>query len=173
MTTSSGTPGAFPPPPEAQPFPSHQGSAPVPAGTNTMAILAIVFAFVFSPLGIFFGVRGRKQTAQTGQDGRKLATIGMWLSVAFLALGILFVVIRAVSGSDGVSQSAVEERVSAEVTNANGTAPESVSCPSGLDAKAGATVTCQVKDSTETYNVVVDVQSVDGNTINYDMNRQP
>lgn len=61
---------------------------PRPTGTNVMAILAIVFAFLFSPLGIVFGIVGRRQTARTGQSGRGLATTGLVLSVVFLLLGI-------------------------------------------------------------------------------------
>ncbi|GAA4853221.1 hypothetical protein GCM10023201_53340 [Actinomycetospora corticicola] len=65
------------------------GPAPTPtAGTNVMAVLAIVFAFLFSPLGIVFGIVGRRQTARTGQPGRGLATTGLVLSVVFLLLGI-------------------------------------------------------------------------------------
>jgi len=43
-------------------------------GTNTMAILALIFAFVLSPLGIVFGLIGRKQIGRTGEGGRGLAT---------------------------------------------------------------------------------------------------
>ncbi|WP_433802802.1 DUF4190 domain-containing protein [Actinomycetospora sp. CA-084318] len=77
-------PYAAPPPgPFGPPVPP-----PRPNGTNVMAILAIVFAFLFSPLGIVFGVVGRRQTARTGQAGRGLATTGLVLSVVFLLLGI-------------------------------------------------------------------------------------
>jgi hypothetical protein len=64
------------------------GSPPPSRGTNVMAVLAIVFAFLFAPLGIVFGVVGRRQTARTGQPGRGLATTGLVLSVVFLLLGI-------------------------------------------------------------------------------------
>src|ERR1700712_299751 len=61
------------------------GSKP---GTNTMAILSVVFAFVFSPLGIAFGIVGRRQTRHTGQRGRGLATVGLALSAVFLVVGV-------------------------------------------------------------------------------------
>jgi hypothetical protein len=57
-------------------------------GTNTMAILSVVFAFLFSPLGIAFGIVGRRQTRRTGQRGRGLATVGLALSVLFLVVGV-------------------------------------------------------------------------------------
>ena len=65
---------------------------PAAAGTNTMAILSIVFAFLFSPLGIVFGIAGRRQTARTRQNGRGLATAGLVLSSVFLVIGLVAVV---------------------------------------------------------------------------------
>ena len=65
---------------------------PVQRPTETMAILALVFAFVFAPLGIVFGVIGRKNIARNGNSGRGLATAGMWLGIAFTALAVLYVV---------------------------------------------------------------------------------
>lgn len=75
-----------------QPAQYGYGAAPVQRPTETMAILAIIFAFVFSPLGIVFGVIGRKNTARNGTSGRGLATAGMWLGIVFTALGVLYVV---------------------------------------------------------------------------------
>ena len=84
-------PGGYGPPgptgPVGPPPPS-----PASAGTNTMAILSIVFAFLFSPLGIVFGIVGRRQTARARQNGRGLATAGLVLSVVFLVLGLVAVV---------------------------------------------------------------------------------
>ncbi|WP_433782682.1 DUF4190 domain-containing protein [Actinomycetospora sp. CA-101289] len=72
------------------PPPLHGGGAAAgpPTGTNLMAILSVVFAFVFSPLGIVFGIVGRGQTRRTGQPGRGLATFGLVLSVVFLVVGV-------------------------------------------------------------------------------------
>ncbi|MEJ2866513.1 DUF4190 domain-containing protein [Actinomycetospora sp. OC33-EN08] len=86
----SGPPG-YPPAGHGAPMRPGPPAAPGqqrPSGTNVMAILAVVFAFVFSPLGIVFGVIGRRQTRRTGQPGRGLATTGLVLSVVFLLLGI-------------------------------------------------------------------------------------
>lgn len=56
-------------------------------GTNTLAILALVFAFLFWPLGIVFGHLGYAQCARTGEQGRGLALAGLIISyLAFLAL---------------------------------------------------------------------------------------
>ena len=60
-----------------QPY-AQPGYAPQPA-TNTMAILALVFAFVFSPAAIVMGHVAKKQIRQTGESGEGLATAGLWL----------------------------------------------------------------------------------------------
>jgi hypothetical protein len=74
-----------------------------PGGTNTMAILSLVFAVLFSPLGIVFGILGRRQTRRTGQPGRGLATVGLALSVVFLVLGVAATVYLTVLAAQVVS----------------------------------------------------------------------
>ncbi|MGQ7296591.1 DUF4190 domain-containing protein [Quadrisphaera sp. KR29] len=64
--------------------------------TETMAILALVFAFVFPVLGIVFGVIGRRNVDRFGTGGRGLATAGMWIGIAFTVLGALYVAFLAV-----------------------------------------------------------------------------
>ena len=69
------------------------------ASTNTMAILALVFAFVFSPVAIVLGHMAKKQIRQTGEQGDGLATAGLVLGYIFTGLGVLvcaFYVIAAV-----------------------------------------------------------------------------
>jgi Domain of unknown function (DUF4190) len=76
--------------PQFQPQPRYQYPQPVVAGrTNTMAILALVFAFVFWPLGIVFGHMARRQIRQTGEGGAGLATAGLVLSYLFGVLTLL------------------------------------------------------------------------------------
>ena len=68
------------------------GAAPAVRGTNVMAILSLVFAFVFSPAGIVLGHIAKKQIRQTGEQGSGLATAGLILSYIFTILGILWIV---------------------------------------------------------------------------------
>lgn len=68
-----------------------------PPPTNTMAVLALVFAFVFAPLGIVFGIIGRRQIDQSGESGRGLATAGLVLGIIFTALAVLSVVLLVVA----------------------------------------------------------------------------
>ena len=65
--------------------------------TNTYAILALVLAFVFAPLGIVFGVLARKQIRQTGEEGDGLALAGLIIGSIFTAIFVLFIVIWIVA----------------------------------------------------------------------------
>lgn len=63
-----------------------------PRPTNTLAILALIFAFLFAPLGIIFGHIARGQIKRTGEDGDALALAGLIIGYIFTAIGVLAVV---------------------------------------------------------------------------------
>jgi short subunit fatty acids transporter len=72
--------------PEQQALPHFYTPAPP---TNTMAILSLVFAFVFWPLSIAFGHVAHRQIHRTGEGGSGLATAGLVISyfgVGFMVL---------------------------------------------------------------------------------------
>ncbi|MCZ2811172.1 MULTISPECIES: DUF4190 domain-containing protein [unclassified Modestobacter] len=50
-------------------------------GTDAMAVLGLVFAFVFFPLGIVFSALGLRNTRRDGTRGRGLALAGMTISL--------------------------------------------------------------------------------------------
>ncbi len=81
--------------PQFQQQPQYQYQPPgypqpmVTARTNTMAILSLVFAFVFWPVGIVFGHMARRQIRQTGENGAGLATAGLVISYLFGVLTLL------------------------------------------------------------------------------------
>ena len=77
--------------PGQQPSPQ-TGHAPMPP-TNTMAILALVFAFAFAPLGVVFGIMGHRQIDRTGEGGRGLATAGLVLGIIFTVIVVLYIVL--------------------------------------------------------------------------------
>jgi hypothetical protein len=66
-----------------QPYPA---AAP---GTNLMAILSLVFAFVFSPAGIVLGHIAKRQLRTSGESGAGLATAGLVLSYIFTGIYLL------------------------------------------------------------------------------------
>jgi hypothetical protein len=80
-----GQPGYGQPGYGQQPYPY----APVQS-TNTMAILALVFAFIFSPAAIILGHVAKKQIRRTGEQGEGLATAGLWLGYIFTGLYVAF-----------------------------------------------------------------------------------
>jgi hypothetical protein len=91
-------PGSDPPPygygqqPYGVPGYGQPAYIPMAAATNTLAILALVFAFVFSPAAIVMGHIAKKQIRQTGEQGDGLATAGLVLGYVFTGLGLLFCV---------------------------------------------------------------------------------
>ncbi|WP_435821590.1 DUF4190 domain-containing protein [Micromonospora musae] len=82
----------------------HTSAAPQVAGTNVMAILSLIFAFVFAPVGIVLGHVAKKQIRQTGEQGDGLATAGLVLSYIFTIAGVLaFVLVVIAAMSTGAS----------------------------------------------------------------------
>jgi hypothetical protein len=164
-----------PPSPEQPVTPTYDGApqqypgqqVPAPQRTNVMAILAIVFAFVFSPLGIVFGIIGRNQTKRTGEGGRGLATVGLVLSIIFIVIGIVTAVaigIFAASLPSGVSN----DQVAAQIVNQSGGRVSGVNCPGSLPAAVGAQVTCTATVDGTPGSIQATVTSVEGGTVSFD-----
>ncbi|HET6873888.1 MAG TPA: DUF4190 domain-containing protein [Acidimicrobiales bacterium] len=80
-----GAPGYGPPPG----YPPYGYRAP----TNTMAILSLVFAFVFAPVGLGLGIAARRQIARTGEEGSGLALAGIVVGSVFTAIWVLMIVV--------------------------------------------------------------------------------
>jgi hypothetical protein len=74
-------------------------------GTNTLAILALVFAFVFAPAAIVMGAVARRQIQRTGEQGMGLATAGLVLGIVFTVISVIWIVAVAVFFADAVHQS--------------------------------------------------------------------
>ena len=85
------------------------------AGTNTekynvFAILSLVFAFVFFPLGVVFGFVALSQIKKTGEKGKGLAIagiiIGILAIVVFIGIAIVWGVVRNTieSGVDALTE---------------------------------------------------------------------
>lgn len=58
-------------------------------GTNVLAILSLVFAFVFPPAGAVLGHLAKRQIRTSGEEGDQLATWGLILGYVFTALTLL------------------------------------------------------------------------------------
>jgi hypothetical protein len=57
-----------------------------------MAILALVFAFVFAPAGIVLGVMARKQIQTTREEGDGLALAGIIVGSIITGIYVLIIV---------------------------------------------------------------------------------
>ena len=80
---------------------------PAQTRTNTMAILSLIFAFVFWPLGIVFGHMARGQIRRTGEGGAGLATAGLVISYIFgvltlIGCGLWIILVAFVASHPGV-----------------------------------------------------------------------
>ena len=104
--TGHGTPGYPQPGHPAAGYPPGYGPGygynypygpPPVRGTNTMAILALVMAFVLAPLGLIFGIVARRQIRETGEDGDGLALAGVVIGATLTALYIIGIVIAVVA----------------------------------------------------------------------------
>lgn len=115
---------AFPPP--SVPYSPY--SAPtygVPVGsspkTNTMAILSLVFAILFWPLGIVFGHIARHQIKRRGERGKGLSLAGLIISYIWGAFAILIIVValNTASGFNNLStlQDSVTQQVDGNLSN--------------------------------------------------------
>jgi hypothetical protein len=89
--------------PPAQPYgyapPSgypQQYAAPMPTGTNGLAIASLILAFVFAPAAIILGHMALNQISKTGQEGRGLALAGTILGYVFTGISLLFVCLYVV-----------------------------------------------------------------------------
>ncbi|MFC0528245.1 DUF4190 domain-containing protein [Phytohabitans kaempferiae] len=71
-------------------YPAGGYPPPQSGSTNVMAILSLVFAFVFAPVGIVLGHLAKKQIKERGEQGGGLATAGLVLSYIFTSLTLLF-----------------------------------------------------------------------------------
>lgn len=71
--------------------------------TNSLAVAALVFGFVFPLVAIPLGHIARKQIAQTGEQGDGMAVIGLVLG--YLALTAIVVVIAVALGIIAVKSS--------------------------------------------------------------------
>ena len=103
-----------------------------PQKTNTMAILGLVFAFVFTPLGIVFSAIGLKQIKERREGGRGLALTGLILSIVFLVIGILVAVLALT-----VFKAAVDK---AQSDSSASVATDSADDPTGVVGACGVIV---------------------------------
>ena len=85
-------PAGYGPPAYGQPGYPPYPPIGYPRPTNTLAILALVFAFVAAPAGLIMGIIARRQIQRTGEEGAGLALAGIIVGGIFTALFVLLIV---------------------------------------------------------------------------------
>ncbi len=93
---SAPPPYGGPPPPYGYPAQQSSYGYPPPRQTNTLAVAALVCAFVFAPLGIVFGHVSLSQIKKSGEEGRGLAIAGLVIGYLVTILTVLVVVVTVV-----------------------------------------------------------------------------
>jgi len=81
---------AAPPSGYQQGYPQ-QYAAPMPVGTNGLAIASLICAFVFWPAAIILGHMALSQIKKTGQEGRGLALAGT--IIGYVAAGFTLILV--------------------------------------------------------------------------------
>jgi Domain of unknown function (DUF4333) len=92
------------------------------------------------------------------------ATAGLMISTG----GCSFHFSSSSSSSHAVSKSDVANQITAKMTGSTGK-PDSATCPSDLDAKVGAQLNCTMKFKDKSYDVNVNVTSVNGDDVKFDL----
>lgn len=102
---SDHNPGNWPQPP-APYAPQYVGTTG--RHTNTLAIIALVAAFVLSPAAVIMGHLAMTQIKRTGEDGRQLAIAALVIGYVGVFLGVLaliFIVVLTVADIQRYSSS--------------------------------------------------------------------
>jgi hypothetical protein len=68
------------------------------SGTNVLAILALVGAFVFPLAGVICGHIALSQVKRTGESGRGLAIAGLVIGYVYIAIIVLVIILAIVAG---------------------------------------------------------------------------
>lgn len=79
------------------PGPTYPGYAyPPPRQTNALAVVSLICAFLFAPLGIVFGHLSLSQIKKSGEEGRGMAIAGLVIGYLLTAVAVLVVVVSVV-----------------------------------------------------------------------------
>jgi hypothetical protein len=73
------------------------------------------------------------------------------------------------SSPNAVTKSDVAQQITSKLTDGAGNKPDSVTCPGDLPAKVGAQMNCEMKVKDQIFNVNVNVTSVNGSHVEFDM----
>ena len=139
--------------------------------TSTWAVLGLVFAFLFWPLGVLFSILGLRETGNRGpRAGRGLAIAGLVVSVLAIITTVIVIVVLSLATSSAVK--AVNDATASASSSAAAGAPSGAeadvvidSCQAGsLGAEAEITITNST-DSAKSYVVSISGNDADGQRV--------
>ena len=159
-------------PPSTSPGPSdpnpqaYGGPPPAPQGTDPLAILGLVFAFLFWPLGLILSIIGITRTGKGKRAGRGLAIAGAIISVVagIIAIAVIAAIAGAANDASDDLDAATEqfEQDMAELeASAGAMAPneQTEDDAAGVEETAAAEVTVGVGEPATVGNVTFTVTS--------------
>lgn len=65
--------------------------------TNVLAIVGFILSFFIAVAGLVCSILGRKKADELGGSGKQLATAGIVISIASMALALLLIVLSTIS----------------------------------------------------------------------------
>lgn len=78
---------------EAQPAPQPTPAYAPVRGSNTMAILGLVFAFIMPILGLIFSILGLNKAKEMQGEGHGLALAGLIISIVEMAISLIVIIV--------------------------------------------------------------------------------
>ena len=79
-----------------EPTPTPYVAPPAGPATNVLAIIAIIAAIVFPPVGIVLGFIAQGQIKTSGEGGAGLAKAAIIVGIILTILSVLFIILGAV-----------------------------------------------------------------------------
>ena len=77
---------------------------PQQSGTNVIAIVGFIFAFIMPIVGLICSIIGRNKAYEYGGNGRGLATAGLVINIIWLLIAVISGIAVGCAVADAISQ---------------------------------------------------------------------
>ena len=146
---------------QAPPPPPGYGFPPPAQKTNTMAILGLVFAFVFAPLGIVFSALGLKQTKERNEGGRGLALAGLIVSIIFTIFWVIWLIFLFAVGAAAVKTASDIDAAASSASQALASESAALNGGQGAADDKGVEAACRIIEPAAADNGLESANSVE------------
>ncbi|RRD60127.1 DUF4190 domain-containing protein [Leucobacter sp. OH1287] len=141
-------------------MPQHPQQPAAPQKTNTMAIVGLIAAFVFAPVGAILSFVALSQIKKTGEGGRGLALTGAILGSIFTVFGIIYIIV-AMTLIQAAINSDLETKMGDTSTSMEKESDEGGSSSGGVGTSRDNPVEIGTPLKTEDWTVVVNSVNLD------------